>query len=63
MARSLALIIVGIDNAGRHEKERLHEEASVGSRPDEYLPWPDEGLDPPLAHVHGMNYPRFLTQE
>jgi predicted alpha/beta superfamily hydrolase len=58
-----ALIIVGIDNAGKHDKERLKEEALVGSRPDEYLPWPDEGLDPPLTHVHGANYPKFLTTE
>jgi predicted alpha/beta superfamily hydrolase len=57
------LIIVGIDNAGRHEKARLQEEASAGSRPDEYLPWPDDGLDPPLAHVHGKNYPAFLIRE
>jgi predicted alpha/beta superfamily hydrolase len=57
------LIIVGIDNAGRHEKERLREEPLVGSRPDEYLPFPDEGLDPPLPIVHGENYPGFLTRE
>jgi len=57
------LIIVGIDNAGRHEKERLQEEPLVGSRPDEYLPFPDEGLDPPLPVVHGENYPSFLTRE
>jgi predicted alpha/beta superfamily hydrolase len=57
------LIIVGIDNAGRHEKERLEKEPLVGSRPDEYLPFPDEGLDPPLPVVHGANYPSFLTGE
>src|SRR5579863_934382 len=57
------VIIVGIDNAGRHKKERLQEEPLVGSRPDEYLPWPDVELDPPLARVHGMNYPSFLTRE
>jgi predicted alpha/beta superfamily hydrolase len=57
------LIIVAIDNAGRHEKERLAEEPLVGSRPDEYLPFPDESLDPPLAVVHGANYPSFLTRE
>jgi len=57
------LIIVGIDNAGRHEAARLQEERRVGSRPNEYLPWPDSGLDPFLAVVHGMDYPRFLTAE
>jgi predicted alpha/beta superfamily hydrolase len=57
------LIIVAIDNAGRHEKGRLAEEPLVGSRPDEYLPFPDESLDPPLAVVHGANYPSFLTRE
>ena len=57
------LIIVGIDNAGRHEAARLQEEPRVGSRPNEYLPWPDSGLDPFLAVVHGKDYPRFLTGE
>jgi len=57
------LIIVAIDNAGRHEKERLEQERLVGSRPNEYLPFPDDALDPYIAHVHGANYPRFLTRE
>jgi predicted alpha/beta superfamily hydrolase len=57
------LIIVGIDNAGRHNKERLLKEPLEGSRPDEYLPFPDEGLDPPLPVVHGENYPSFLIRE
>ena len=57
------LIIVGIDNAGRHNKERLQEETLVGSRPNEYLPFPDESLEPPLAVVHGANYSSFLTHE
>jgi predicted alpha/beta superfamily hydrolase len=57
------LIIVGIDNAGRHQKERLQEEPRVGSRPNEYLPFPDKDLDPPLPVVHGANYPSFLTHE
>ena len=57
------LIIVAIDNAGRHNKERLKKEPLEGSRPDEYLPFPDEGLDPPLPVVHGQNYPSFLTRE
>jgi predicted alpha/beta superfamily hydrolase len=57
------LIIVAIDNAGRHQKERLPQEPLVGSRPNEYLPFPDESLDPPLPVVHGANYPSFLTRE
>src|SRR5579863_5335786 len=57
------LIIVGIDNAGRHERDRLQEEPLAGSRPNEYLPFPDEGLDPPLPVVHGHDYPAFLTRE
>lgn len=57
------LIIIGIDNAGRHEKERLEVERVQGSRADEYLPFPDVALDPYIAHVHGANYPAFLTRE
>jgi enterochelin esterase-like enzyme len=45
------LIVVGIDNAG--EKERANE----------YLPYPDETLDPPLSHPQGGLYPQFLTDE
>jgi predicted alpha/beta superfamily hydrolase len=57
------LIIVGVDNAGRHSKERLAVEPLEGSRANEYLPFPDSTLQPPLAQVHGSDYPRFLTQE
>jgi predicted alpha/beta superfamily hydrolase len=57
------LIIVAIDNAGRHTQERLQKEPLEGSRPDEYLPFPDDSLQPPLPVVHGKNYPRFLTHE
>ena len=57
------LIVVGIDNAGRHNKERLAVEKVEGSRANEYLPFPDDTLQPPLAEVHGSDYPRFLTQE
>jgi predicted alpha/beta superfamily hydrolase len=57
------LIIVAIDNAGRHTKERSQNEPLEGSRPDEYLPFPDESLEPPLPVVHGTNYPSFLTRE
>jgi predicted alpha/beta superfamily hydrolase len=41
------LIIVGIDNAGRHTQLRLQVEQTEGSRPNEYLPFPDESLSPP----------------
>ena len=57
------LIIVAIDNAGRHEKERLQVERRQGSRPNEYLPFPDKELEPYIANVHGRNYPGFLTRE
>jgi enterochelin esterase-like enzyme len=45
------LIVVGIDNAG--EKERANE----------YLPYPDESLEPPLPHPQGRRYPQFLIDE
>ena len=57
------LIIVGIDNAGRHETARLPLEPLEGSRPNEYLPFTDSELKPFLAEVHGANYPDFLTRE
>ena len=57
------LIIVGIDNAGRHEQARLQREPLEGSRPNEYLPFTDSELKPFLPEVHGANYPDFLTRE
>ena len=45
------LILVGIDNAGKHD------------RPKEYLPYPDETLRPPTPGVHGKDYPDFLLKE
>ena len=45
------LIIVGIDNAGKRE------------RPNEYLAWPDDTLNPPMPAVHGKSYPEFLFSE
>lgn len=45
------LIVVGVDNAGR----------SV--RANEYLPYPDVYLRPPLANPQGSKYPDFLIQE
>jgi predicted alpha/beta superfamily hydrolase len=46
-----ALIIVGIDNAGKRD------------RPQEYLPFPDDTLRPAVPRVHGKDYPRFLVDE
>jgi predicted alpha/beta superfamily hydrolase len=57
------LIIVGVDNAGIHNEKRLEAEKTQGSRPNEYLPWPDAELEPPLPLVHGSLYPKFLTSE
>jgi len=45
------LIIVGIDNAGKRE------------RPNEYLPFADKYLSPPLPNPQGSRYPDFLTEE
>jgi enterochelin esterase-like enzyme len=46
-----ALIIVGIDNAGKRD------------RPKEYLPFPDDTLKPSVLSVHGKDYPKFLLDE
>jgi predicted alpha/beta superfamily hydrolase len=46
-----ALIIVGIDNAGKRD------------RPREYLPYPDDTLTPPVLDVRGKDYPKFLLDE
>jgi predicted alpha/beta superfamily hydrolase len=61
--RVAPLIVVGIDNAGKHTQSRLQVEATEGSRPNEYLPFPDDSLKPPLQDVHGSDYPAFLTRE
>ena len=45
------LIIVGIDNAGRRD------------RPKEYLPFPDDTLNPAVPSVQGKDYPKFLLDE
>jgi hypothetical protein len=47
----IPVIIVGIDNAGK----RL--------RPNEYLPYEDKFLQPPIPSPEGEKYPQFLTQE
>lgn len=46
-----SLIVVGIDNAGKRERE------------NEYLPYEDKYLQPPLPNPEGEKYPDFLTQE
>ena len=45
------MIIVGIDNAGR------------SGRANEYLPYPDEYLSPPIQNPQGHLYPDFLVDE
>lgn len=45
------IIIVGIDNAGR------------SGRANEYLPYPDAFLSPPLPNPQGAKYPDFLIDE
>jgi predicted alpha/beta superfamily hydrolase len=45
------IIIVGIDNAGR------------SGRANEYLPYFDKYLTPPLPNPNGAKYPDFLTEE
>lgn len=45
------LIVVGIDHAGRRGRAR------------EYLPYPDESLDPPEPNPQGNRYAAFLERE
>ncbi len=45
------LIVVGVDNAGR------------SGRANEYLPYPDAYLRPPLPNPEGHKYPDFLLRE
>lgn len=45
------VIVVGIDNAGRSGRAR------------EYLPYPDEYLDPPELNPRGSQYAAFLRNE
>ena len=45
------IIVVGIDNAGRTDRAR------------EYLPYPDEFLDPPVSEPIGDQYGSFLETE
>lgn len=45
------LIIVGIDNAGK------------SGRANEYLPWEDVFLNPPVKEPNGAKYPDFMIKE
>jgi len=45
------LIVVGIDNGGRRVRD------------NEYLPYEDKFLNPPLPNPEGYKYTEFLTQE
>ncbi len=45
------MIVVGIDNAGKR------------MRSNEYLPWEDIYLSPPISNPQGVKYPAFLTEE
>jgi enterochelin esterase-like enzyme len=45
------VIVVGIDNPGKE------------MRPNEYLPWEDIYLSPPVPEPHGSLYPEFLEKE
>jgi len=45
------IVVVGIDNAGRR------------GRPNEYLPYPDVFLQPPVPEPQGEHYPAFLEEE
>lgn len=45
------IIVVGVDNAGKRK------------RPNEYLPWEDEYLEPLCPNPNGRHYPDFLINE
>lgn len=45
------IIVVGIDNAGKR------------MRSNEYLPWEDEFLSPPMPDPQGSRFPEFLAKE
>ena len=52
-------IFVGVDNGGS-----THESKNPGSdRANEYLPYPDETLEPPVPNPHGKLFPAFLESE
>jgi len=52
-------IFVGIDNGGS-----TRESKNPGlDRANEYLPFPDEFLEPPLPKPHGLLFPEFFERE
>jgi hypothetical protein len=52
-------IFVGIDNGGS-----THESKAPGTdRANEYLPFPDEFLEPPLPNPQGKLFPQFFERE
>ncbi|MBS1805988.1 MAG: alpha/beta hydrolase [Acidobacteria bacterium] len=57
--RMPAVIFVGIDNGGS-----TRESKSPGTdRANEYLPFPDQYLQPPLPTPHGKEFPAFFENE
>jgi predicted alpha/beta superfamily hydrolase len=52
-------IFVGIDNGGSTQESK-HPGLD---RANEYLPFPDEFLEPPLPNPHGMLFPEFFEHE
>jgi len=52
-------IFVGIDNGGSTQESK-----NPGlDRANEYLPFPDEFLEPPLPNPHGLLFPEFFERE
>jgi predicted alpha/beta superfamily hydrolase len=54
-----ATIFVGIDNGG----STLESKAPLSDRANEYLPYPDEFLSPPIPDPRGKRFPEFLERE
>ena len=54
-----AAIFVGIDNGGSTLESKNH----GSDRANEYLPYPDDSLIPPVPLPHGSRFPDFLEQE
>ena len=54
-----ATIFVGIDNGG----STLESKNPGSDRANEYLPYPDDSLIPPVPVPHGSQFPDFLEQE
>ena len=52
-------IFAGIDNGGSTRES----EHPGSDRANEYLPYPDSSLEPPVPHPHGKLFPAFLENE